>query len=373
MKAMNKILFALLLLPGLTSAQQAYRLKGTVQNWKGQDTVIMLRFEKDKQIQDTTIAVNGRFEFKGQLAEPRQVFIYRLDNLHRDRVRDGNSCYIEPGIVTIQAKDSLRKSTITSRYVNNDHREITALVQPFMDKIVVLRNKAMALAEEQRKGAEGQALDKEYRIWIDSITAVRSRFVRSHPASFISLETLNSMAGTSMQYHITAPLFQLLTKEIKQTPLGKDFSARLETAARIVPGAVMPSFAALDTTRREVKLIDVLKNAKVVLVDFWASWCKPCRAENPNVVKTFNAFHQKGFDIISVSLDDNADRWKNAIIKDGMPWHHVSGLKKWDEPVAKQLGISAVPDNFLLDAQGKVIARGLRGEDLYNKIKEILQ
>jgi thiol-disulfide isomerase/thioredoxin len=117
----------------------------------------------------------------------------------------------------------------------------------------------------------------------------------------------------------------------------------------------------------------MLRNSKLTLVDFWASWCGPCRAENPNVVKAFQAFHDKGFNIISVSLDDNAARWKAAIIKDGMPWYHVSCLKKWDEPVAKQFGVNAVPDNFLLDADGKVIGRGLRGEALYKAVQEKLK
>ena len=166
-------------------------------------------------------------------------------------------------------------------------------------------------------------------------------------------------------------MFEKLDPSLKHVPTGKELAGRLEVAKKTKIGTVMPSFTSLDTSRNELHLNDVVSKGKVTLVDFWASWCAPCRAENPNVVKAFNSFHGKGFEIISVSLDDNAQRWKDAIVKDGMPWYHVSGLKKWEEPVAVFFGINAVPDNFLLDAKGRVVARGLKGEALYKKIEEM--
>ena len=111
---------------------------------------------------------------------------------------------------------------------------------------------------------------------------------------------------------------------------------------------------------------------KVTIVDFWASWCGPCRAENPNVVALYNEFHSKGLNIVGVSLDKDAAKWKDAIAKDKLTWTHVSNLKFWDEPIAIQYEVQSIPATFILDASGKVVARDLRGEELRAKIASLL-
>ena len=112
---------------------------------------------------------------------------------------------------------------------------------------------------------------------------------------------------------------------------------------------------------------------KLILVDFWASWCGPCRRENPNVVKAYSKFHAKGFDVFGVSLDKDKDKWLEAIKKDNLTWNHVSDLKGWGNQAAKLYGIRAIPSNLLLDKQGKILAKNLRGEDLIKKLTEVIQ
>ena len=111
---------------------------------------------------------------------------------------------------------------------------------------------------------------------------------------------------------------------------------------------------------------------KATLIDFWASWCSPCRQENPNVVALYNEFHSKGLNIISVSLDEDAGKWKEAIAQDKLTWTQVSNLKEMKDPIALQYGVSQIPTTFLLDATGKVVAIDLRDDDLKAKIKELL-
>ena len=111
---------------------------------------------------------------------------------------------------------------------------------------------------------------------------------------------------------------------------------------------------------------------KVTLIDFWASWCQPCRQENPNVVALYKAFHNKGLNIISVSLDEDAVSWKEAIVKDKLTWTQVSNLKEMKDPIALQYGITQIPTTFLLDVKGKIVAIDLRGVDLNRKVKELL-
>lgn len=134
-------------------------------------------------------------------------------------------------------------------------------------------------------------------------------------------------------------------------------------------GGVAPDFAQPDTSGVELKLSSL--RGKVLLVDFWASWCGPCRRENPNVVQMFNKYKDKGFDILGVSLDSNRDKWLEAIKKDGLIWHHVSDLKGWGNAVAQQYGVNSIPHTVLLDREGKIIARGLRGPALEQKLAEI--
>lgn len=111
---------------------------------------------------------------------------------------------------------------------------------------------------------------------------------------------------------------------------------------------------------------------KVTIVDFWASWCEPCRIENPNMVALYKEFHSKGLNIVGVSLDKDAAKWKAAIAKDKLTWTHVSHLKFWEEPIAIQYQVESIPATFILDTSGKVIAQNLQGEELYAKIRELL-
>jgi len=147
----------------------------------------------------------------------------------------------------------------------------------------------------------------------------------------------------------------------------------VETARRTGIGRQALNFTQQDTANRAVSLLQF--RGSYVLLDFWASWCGPCRSENPNLVKAFNRYKDQGFAVLSVSLDrpNGRDRWLKAIHDDSLTWTHVSDLKFWDNAVAKQYGIRMIPQNFLIDPQGKIIARNLRGAALEQKLAALFK
>jgi len=178
--------------------------------------------------------------------------------------------------------------------------------------------------------------------------------------------------GGAIDYDFVSPLLKGLTSSLQKTTLAKEIESKLIIAKRTSIGVIIPNFSSKDTSRNDISLMNVVGNGKYTLIDFWASWCLPCRKENPNIVKAYQAFHQKGFNILSISLDKSEAAWKKAIVQDNMSWYHASSLQYWDEPIAKLYGISGVPDSFLVDAEGKIIARGLRAEALYEKLQALL-
>ncbi|MBK7869827.1 MAG: TlpA family protein disulfide reductase [Saprospiraceae bacterium] len=150
-----------------------------------------------------------------------------------------------------------------------------------------------------------------------------------------------------------------------------DLQKHLDAVKSFAVGGVAPDFAQKTPEGEDLKLSDL--RGKVVLVDFWASWCGPCRRENPNVVRVYNQYKEKGFEILGVSLDQDKNRWLQAIEKDGLTWRHVSDLKGWQNEVAQLYSVSAIPHTILLDAEGKIIARNLRGPALENKLAELFE
>lgn len=166
-------------------------------------------------------------------------------------------------------------------------------------------------------------------------------------------------------------IFKGMPSYVKQAPCGVDLKKMLDRMNSLDTGVKIPGFTQQDTEGKDVVLYDFIKGKKLVMIDFWASWCGPCRKENPHVVELYKKYKSKGFDILGVSLDSKKEDWLKAIADDGLTWTHVSDLGGWKNKVALQYGVSAVPLTILLDENGKIIAKNLRGKELEEKVAAI--
>ena len=185
---------------------------------------------------------------------------------------------------------------------------------------------------------------------------------------YLFLKDFADKVAQQMPNSTPAKHFVEFMSRVNNSDLDKERNAKVKTGLNI--GDIAPDFS-LNTPDGKTIQLSLLRG-KVLLVDFWAAWCRPCRMENPNLVMAYQKFKDKGFDILGVSLDQNRDEWLKAIEKDKLTWTQVSDLKFWDSPIAALYQVNGIPMNFLLDKEGKIIAKNLRGEELEAKLKQVL-
>lgn len=197
--------------------------------------------------------------------------------------------------------------------------------------------------------------------------------IKANPGLPASLDAVKQIGGPVPDYAEVMPLYNALTSAIRNSPEGKAYGERLEILKAFSVGALAPNFTQKTPDGREVSLTDY--RGKYVLIDFWASWCGPCRAENPNLIKLYSEYKNRNFDILGVSLDSEKARgkWLKAVKDDQLTWTQVSDLKGWQNAVATRYHIQAIPQNFLIDPNGKIIAANLRGDDLKAALAEYIK
>jgi len=374
----KQLLSALALLPALAFAQEKYTIKGKVSGVDAPAKIFLTYRADGNNMADSTAVKNGEFQFAGQVKDITRATLVLdhkgvgLNSLDRKTKQDVLPVYLVQGTTDVIAKDSLTKAKVSGNKVNEDFVKYEAYLKPINDKMQALNAEIRSATKEQRDSKEfNDAIDKKYDAIEKESGDLNKEYIKSHPDSYISLVALSSATGPYPEYNDIEPLFSKLSPSLKNTTSGKAWATRLENLKAVAMGAQAPEFAQADTNGKVIKLSSF--RGKYVLVDFWASWCGPCRQENPNVVKAYNHYKDKNFTILGVSLDRPGakDKWLAAIHKDGLAWNHVSDLQFWNNAVAKLYGVQAIPQNFLLDPNGKIIAKNLRGEDLEAKLAEI--
>jgi peroxiredoxin len=367
------VLLALLILPVFVFAQgNKYTLQGTLGTYNA-PAKIYIRYRVEKTVKmDSVVLKNGNFRFTGTISgDPvyaTLMFNARGTGMNYD---DDKSIYLEKGTITVTSADLLGNAKVSGTKANDDNVLYDAALKPVNDAYDALEAKKKNADTTLLKSESFQKENNKAEKAIEAREAAANKqFIKDNPDSFISLVALEGYAYGA-DYVDIAPLFDGLSANVKQTDAGKKFAERMPKIKAIALGAAAPEFAEADTSGKIVKLSSF--RGKYVLNDFWASWCGPCRQENPNVVKTFNRYKGQKFTIIGVSLDqtNGKTKWLAAIHKDGLNWTQVSDLKYWDSKVAGQYAVRGIPQNFLLDPDGKIIAKNLRGDDLEEKLEEL--
>ncbi len=358
--------------------EQSFTIQGTVTALQKPAKVYLnIRRCGDNKL-DSTEVKDGKFSFSGMLAEATLANLLlkvqeppvQKDNQETPEVKKNDvlTLFLDKGDIKITAEDSISKATVEGSVANDDYLRLNGQLKDVDGRLEELerqyRQLYMAEDEEGMKKLEPQ---------FDELAAQQKQimrdFLKNNCNSPIALYVLNKYADYEINLAEIEPMFNKLGKYIRNTPGGKEFAAGLEAAKKTAVGQPALDFAQPDVEGKNVNLASY--KGKYLLIGFWASWCGPCRAENPNMLKAYSRFRDKGFDVLSVSLDDKREKWVAAIQADNLQWTQVSDLKGWKNEVAEKYGIRAIPQNLLIDPKGNIIAKNLRGDALEKKLEEV--
>ena len=344
-----------------------FTIDGTIDADDG-SKVYILQADQNNQpfIKDSTVIKNSKFEFSGQAATP-EISYFQVEGVNGYVLS-----IIEAGKINAEIyTDNLTTSLVTGTRSNNDFNkyrdETKSLVENInkfaYDQQQAIFNNNIELASKLRKDISRNEQEIMLYEW---------DFIINNEDSYMSALLLEVfMVENKVNKDSIIEVYNTFSNRIKISNVGKNIADLLrQYEDPINVGELAPDFTAPSLDGENITLSENL--GKVTLIDFWAAWCRPCRIENPNLVRLYKKYNSSGLQIIGVSLDRTKEQWEKAILDDNLPWIHVSNLDFWNDPIARQYSIRAIPQSFLLDENGYVIAKNLRGLSLEQKVESAL-
>ncbi|MCK9423390.1 MAG: AhpC/TSA family protein [Bacteroidales bacterium] len=363
MKKLAYILLIGAILASCAGKTDQYTINGTI---SGIDTgtVFLQKSSGDIWVKlDSAKLEKGKFTFKGKIGLPEMWFIATQEKQIQVPV------FVENGKINVNIyADSADKSKITGSASHEIYKQFVTMTGE-TDKKMELVYKEWKKAKEindslnmKRTDSISSTLDQEMKQQL-------LEFAKSHGTSAVAPYIV---MRNSWQFELPdlEAIVVVFDTSLNASSYTQAIKKRIEILKSVDIGQQAPDFILNDTTGKPIALSSL--KGKILLVDFWASWCGPCRAENPNVVKAYQVYNKKGFDILGCSFDKNRDKWIKAIKDDKLTWNHVSDLKGWSNAAGKLYGVNSIPANVLLDKDQKIIGRNLRGDELTVKLSEVL-
>jgi peroxiredoxin len=350
-------------------SENEFVISGTAEGIEnGTKVYLQVQGETEMIAKDTVEVQSGKFEIKGAF-ETLEIAIVTVE---------GNNpipFIMENGNITIKVnKDTIQNSVVGGTPENElfqDYSGKTKVIYKKIGDFQASKQEEFMSAQAVNDTVTMNALMKQLKTMQEELIVLAKDAISKNNDKYLSALLLeNNLATQTITAEEGKAYFDKFTDKIKQTRAGKSIEKIVKAATEVVIGKPAPDFSAPSPEGKTISLKESL--GKVTIIDFWASWCAPCRQENPNVVAMYNELHEKGLNIIGVSLDKDGDKWKEAIAKDGLTWAQISNLKFWQEPIAEQYNVKSIPATFILDENGIIVARDLRGDELKAKVKELL-
>lgn len=371
---MKKIFLSLLLqIPVLVFAQNTFSLKGQFTNLPASKTIYLIHVEDQGEKLDSAKVTNGKFEFNISLASPTLAILLLdhtgTDLTSRNSPKDFYRFFIEAGNATLSTTDSISKAKLNGLEIFNVHQQLLSSSAPIEEQLVALNKEFLSYPEDKRRDPKfTKGFQDRYEALLAQRKEAIAAFILKNPSSYVSLYSLNGdLATEDMSVDLVERTYNVLSDDLKKTALANAILTKLNLAKRTSIGVQAADFEAKTPEQIPIKLSNF--KGQYVLIDFWASWCGPCRQENPNVVAAYETFKDKNFTVLGVSIDEKEDAWVKAVKQDGLVWTQL--LDRTSE-IANMYGINAIPKNFLVDPSGKIIAKNLRGAELMNTLQEVL-